>query len=801
MANGNTNPNGSPQQTSRVGYARNDSKDLLYYYSIVLNNWYWIALGLLAGAVAFYVHLRYSKTTYSVGGSVLIEDTEQRSVSREAMLELNGIEKEASPIEDRIRILGSTELMSRIVDSLKLNVTYAQEGKVKTTEFYGDLPLELLYWNTEGAEKNFQMKVKYYDAKRFLLYRSEDKTEIMNYGVPFSFGKRELVLKKKGLLSDQTPIIINVYDEYAMASVYASRLHIEQVGRSNILAVSMVDEIPDRAIAIINRLVREYGQMSMETKNNVGRRTMSFIEQRLSFVANELYSVEKEEEGFKKDRGLPIVTSDVAKNIMEKSNVVELKLVGLDERADFIRTIENIITNPSSSKQYNPLPYSTEVLGSTPLINLIGQYNALINRRSQMMESAKEGNPILNSSDEELKNLKNNILISIQAIKQEVNEQKERYRLQMIPLETQLNMMPTNERELTKIMREKGIKETLFLFLLQKREETALNIAAQASNSRLLERATLRGKVSPKPLQMGIFWMFLGFALPLFVLYMKDILKDKVLYRADLDRQLSLPFVGFIPHSRDKRIRLIINDRNSVLAESFRLVRSNLQNTAPPDKNRTILITSTVSGEGKTFMAANLATTFALTGKKVIIVGLDLRKPKLSLYLEGKPDERGLAQFLAGEGRLGDFIHSWDRLPNLHFVDCGAIPKNPAELMMTDRLREVFEYCERHYDFVIVDAPPVGVVADAFLLKDFISQTLVVFRYNFTRSSHLKFMDEVAQGNKLPNLNTVLNDVRQERGNSYNYGYYASSYYQEEKPGFFGKIKKLASFKKPASHA
>lgn len=786
----------SPQHRRRAnkGYAKNDSKDMAYYYSIVLNNWYWVALGLVAGLMAFYVHLRYSKTTYNVAGSILIEDLEEKSISREAILDLKG-DKEGASIEDRIRVLGSTELMSRIVDSLNLNVTYTVQGRVKASEIYGDVPLELLYWNTEGAEKNFQIKVKYYDAKRFLLYRTDDKTEILNFGVPFSYGKRELVLNKKGLVTDQDPIIINVHDEYSMAGLYASKLAISREGRSNILVVSMVDEIPDRSIAIINRLVREYANLSMEAKNNAGRRTMNFIEQRLGFVANELYSVEKEEEGFKRDRGLPIVTSDVAKNIIDKSNAVELKLVGLDERADFIRTIENILSNTNTTNQYNPLPFSSVVLGSGPLIELIGKYNELINRRSQMMESAKEGNPILSSSDEELKNLRNNILISIQAIKGEVNEQKERYRQQMVPLENQLNMMPTNERELTKIMREKSIKETLFLFLLQKREETALSVAAQVSNSRLLERATLRGKVSPKPLQMGLFWILMGLALPLLVLYLKDMLKDKVLYRSHLEQYLDLPFVGFIPHARNKAARLIINAQRSVLAESFRLVRSNLQNTALSEKKRTILVTSSISGEGKTFVAINLATTFALTGKKVIMLGFDLRKPKLSRYLEVPVQENGVSQFLAGNGRLSDLVQTWDRLPNLHFMDCGAIPATPAELMMTDRTRELFEYCERHYDFVIVDVAPIGVVADAFLLKEFVSQTLVITRYNFTQTAHLKLIDEIEASNKLPNMSILLNDVRQERGNSYNYGYYSSDYYQEEKSDLFGKIKKLVGRK------
>jgi tyrosine-protein kinase Etk/Wzc len=412
-----------------------------------------------------------------------------------------------------------------------------------------------------------------------------------------------------------------------------------------------------------------------------------------------------------------------------------------------------------------------------------------------MLESAKEGNPILASGEEELKTLKNNIITSIQTIKQEVNDQKELYRQQIIPLENQINAMPQNDRELTQIMREQGIKQTLFLFLLQKREETALTVAAQVAHSRLLEKATNRGIVSPKPVQMVLFYMFMGLGIPIFFLYLKDLFNDKIYHRSDIDKFLNLPFVGFIPHVGTKGNRLIINDSHSVLAESFRLVRSNLQNTAPLSKSRTILVTSTVSGDGKSFVTINLALTMALTGKRVIAVGMDLRKPKLEVYLEGEKSEKGLSHFLNGTDSLRDLIQVYDKLPNLHFIDCGTIPRNPSELMMTDKIGELFEYLSTNYDFILVDGAPIGIVADSFLLKEYIQQTLIVLRYGASTNAHLKFLSEVHTENKLPNLNVLMNDLRQERGNSYNYGYYSSSYYQE-KPSWWDKFKARFSKKK-----
>jgi tyrosine-protein kinase Etk/Wzc len=619
----------------------------------------------------------------------------------------------------------------------------------------------------------------------------------LKYGMPFNYEKRELILRKIGELDDKYPINIVVNDAYNIAQNYSSRLDITQAGRSNILNISILDEVPDRGVAIINRLVREYGVSIMETNNESGRRTLRFIDERLNYVTKELYSVEKDEEGFKQDRNLPILIPEMTKNYLDKSNAVDMKIEALDIRLAFVNNIEHIISTPAKNR-YQPLPFSNEILNSGPLTGLITQYNELTNKRNQLSESANEGNPILVSFDEQLGYLKNSILISVQTIKQEINDQKERYRQQLIPLENQINTMPTNQRELTKIMREKGVKETLFLFLLQKREETALTVAAQVAHSRLLERATNRGIVSPQPAQLALFCLFLGLGIPIMYLYLRDLFNNKVYHRAEIDKYLDLPFVGFIPHVRGEKNKLIINDSHSILAESFRLVRSNLQNTAIDNqKNRTILITSTISSEGKSFVAVNLALTLSLTGKKVVLVGLDLRKPQIAMYLTGEKARKGVSNFLKREAPLEELIEPFPDAPNLHYIDCGPIPRNPAELMMTEQMKNMFTYLQANYDFVVVDAAPIGIVADSFLLKDYVGQTLVVLRYGYSTTAHLKFMSEVHEGHKLPNMNTLLNDLRAERGNSYNYGYYMSTYYQE-KEGLWGKFKHLFK-RKPKS--
>jgi tyrosine-protein kinase Etk/Wzc len=765
------------------------SKDMMYYYSIALNKWYLFVIGLIIGGGLFYTKMRYTKNIYKVAGSVMIEDINQKTVTNEVITEKLGFDKEVSNVEDRMRLLGSTELMERVVDSLRLNVAYVQEGRMMTHELFNESPLKLQYWNTEGVSKSFQLHIVHHDSLHFKLLKNEAESELLQYGKPFSFEKRELILRKVGGVNDKYPINIIVNDGYNVAQNFSSRLEISQVGRSNILNISLLDEVPERAIAIINRLVREYSASIMENNNESGRRTLRFIDERLDYVTRELYSVEKNEEGFKQDRNLPILIPEMTKNYIDKSNAVDLKIEALDNRLAFVNSIERII-NSTAANKYQALPFSTEILNSGPLTVLIQQYNDLVTKRNLMLESAKEGNPILATFDEQLHNLKNNILITVQTIKQEVNEQKERARQQLLPLENQINTMPTNQRELTKIMREKGVKETLFLFLLQKREETALTVAAQVGHSRLLERASNQGIISPKPVQTGLFYLFLGLGVPLMYLYLKDLFNNKIYHRADIDTYLNLPFVGFLPHVRGKKNKLVLNDSHSILAESFRLVRSNLQNTAENQTNRTILITSTVSSEGKSFVAVNLALTLALTGKKVIIVGLDLRKPQIGMYLTGERPKQGVANYLKKEASLEDVIETLPESPNLDYIDCGSIPRNPSELMMTEEMKTMFTYLKEHYDFIIVDGAPIGIVADSFLLKDYVNQTLVVLRYGYTTVAHLKFMNEINENRKLPNMNTLLNDLRSERGNSYNYGYYMSTYYQE-KQGVWSKVKNL----------
>jgi tyrosine-protein kinase Etk/Wzc len=778
-SNGSSNSYSSNGASAASSSFPEDVKDVKYYFSLFLTKWYWLLLGLIAAGALCAVHLRYAQKQYKIAGSVLVEDFSQKEMSKDNLAQEFGYEKEDVNMEDRIRIIGSPELMVRVVDSLNLNVNYTQEGKIKSSTFFTKSPLRLLYWNTEGAAKAFDLKVRHYDSLRFTIYHDENNTQLANYGVPFKYQGRELVLKKVGLLTSDNPVTISVTDKYEIADNFRSRLSIEQSGRSNVINMEIVDELPDRGIAVLNRLAQEYSRSLMESRNDAGRRTLNFIDERLNYVSRELYSVEKNVEDFRRDRGLSMEITDISKNYLEKSNLVDNKIVSLENRLSEVQNIERIL---SSSNAYQSLPLTTEIMNSNALVELITKYNELVSKRSELRASSTDANPVLNNYNDQLNYFKNNILISIQAIKQEVFDQKQRYQQQLMPLEAQLNTMPTNQRELTQIMREQGIKQQLFLYLLQKREETAISVAAQVATSRMLERGTNRGVVSPKKAQLGLFYLFLGLALPAFFFYLKDAFSSKIFQRSEIHKYFQVPFLGFLPRATGVKNRLIINDNRSVLSESFRLIRSNLHHIGSNKDSKIILVTSSVSGEGKSFVATNLALTMAMLGKKVALLGFDLRKPKLEKYLMGDiSEEKGLSDFLAGKIPVSKLMREYDRSPNLHFADCGRLPENPTELLMSPKMNELFAFLSPNYDYVIIDAAPIGLVADSFLLREFVEQTIIVTRYGYSSIGDLKFMNEVHLTERLPNMHVLLNDVRQEYRNHYNYGYYSSTYYSNNK--------------------
>jgi capsular exopolysaccharide synthesis family protein len=753
------------------------------FFFRLLRQWYWIALSLLLALALAWVYLRYAVPLYQVSSTILIQsDKNQRTVTESYIAEKLGLETNFE-IEDEIQVFKSRSLMRRVVDSLRLHVQYFSEGRVKTSEIYPTLeqPLavSLRYAAPERQAYGVSLRIEPVagQPEAFACSLVEGDTVHARFGEPFTLGAVTYCLDLNDTLFHRSalPHIIRLSNPESVAQGYAANVSVQQVGQSNVLALSLASPVPEKAIATLNALMDAYAQSVIEDKNKVGLQTLRFIDERLRFVAEELYGVEKAVESFKSARNLPVDLPVQAQRFLSEIAEQDRALAELDLRERLLDSIALFFRTDSALWQ--PLPVASEII-SGELAAQVRQYNESVLRRRLLLENATLENPAARNAFRQLGDLRQNILLSVSNLKRETAERRQQLQQRLQPFERQMALMPRNQRELLQIMRQQQIKENLFLFLLQRREETALSVAAQVSNSRVIDRAANVGLIAPKRFQTFLFAAFAGLLLPVVFFYLRTLWRNTVDTEADLEQITSLPFLGSIAADRKSRKTPIVVQPNSrsAIAEMFRLLRTNLQFVLGDEPAPVVLITSGVSGEGKTFLSANLSVAMALSGKKTVVVGLDLRKPKLTQYFGESKDAKGLTHFLIGQATPKELILPTPASENLFYVPAGPLPPNPAELILNGKLGPFFQHLRAHFDCILVDTAPLGLVTDALLLMPYVSATICVARAGKTNKNLIRLIDQLHRDGKLKRPALVLNGVKKGKGYGYGYGY---GYYQD----------------------
>ncbi|MFN7117488.1 MAG: GumC family protein, partial [Saprospiraceae bacterium] len=506
-----------------IGEQNQGPSDILRLAFLFLRNWYWLALGLAITLSLTWLRLRYSTSIFSVQGTMLINTAQQSRLSEEALVQELGYEGSRADADDETQILRSSSLMRQVVDSLDIHISYFLEGRVKDSEQYKPSyirltqaePMEQAYWRT--------LRLRIIDQDDFMLLRSEKDTVSCRFGVPFVLDNVTFTVDHDGDI-ELTPgniFRIQIADPEAVARGYAGKLNAQQVGFSNVISLSMNDPVPAKAVDVINVLIAEYNGDELDEKSEAGTKTLAFIDKRLEFITEELYGVEKDVESFRRTRDLPVEIDSRAQDYLSRAGEADNQLVDLELRMLMLNNIEQEIRDKSNP--YKTLPLGSEILSGV-LDGLIEKYNELIYQRDKILKTATLDNPAADRYNEQLNYLKGNILQSIRAMRQELQTRKKTLEDRLKPLERQISQVPRNQRELLQIMRQQQIKESLFLFLLQKREETELSIAAQTTNSRILDPPTVGGRVSPDPRRMYMLAFLLGLAIPAGSIYLLDIL-------------------------------------------------------------------------------------------------------------------------------------------------------------------------------------------------------------------------------------------------------------------------------------
>lgn len=757
-------------------------KTLFYRF---LRNWYWFVISLLAIFLLTWLYLRSASPTYLVRGTFqLREEQYNSSFSQDVgiVIETQGAKMQQLFL-DQTQIMKSLSLMQQVVDTLDIDIQYFIDGRLKKTELYDkQVPFKVTQAFPRVNFNKKKLRLVPVDEQRFGILKNEEDTLVCRYGVPFEFKNVTFNIERTGNVERFEHYEISFRDPLDVARYYSKKINFNPVAKSFIIAATLVDESPRKGIDIINTLLSIYNRTVVEDKNKVGQNTLQFIEERVLEMEKELFDIEKKVETYKRGEDIPLELSSSTQLLLTDVSSIEEEIGQLDLRIQLLEEFERTLR--SDWDDYEFIPISGEIANSA-VADLFEEYNSLISERERMLQEAGTNNPKVREIQERVADIRSNIFSGIGILKQELIRTKETQEARLAPYQQSIQSVPRKERELLDIQRQQKIKEDLYLFLLQTREQTRLNVATQVPDTKMIDEPRKQNLVFPKRIQIFLLSFFFAMAIPAGMLFIRESTDNNIYTKEDIASQTNTPFLGAIGQSRSKKPVVIRKSSRSAIAEMFRLLRTNLQFLLGNGKTPVVLITSATSGEGKTFIGINLGLSLALSDKKVVVVGTDLRKPKLSTYIKGEKSKEGLSNYLVGQKEKEELPQPTGLNDNFYYIGSGPIPPNPAELLMQDRMKELLEYLRSEFDFVIIDISPVGLVTDALLLEKLVDASIFVTRFKVTKKGTLRIIDDIYRQKKLPNPSIVLNGVKRTKAygdGSYGYGYgYGYGYYEDEK--------------------
>ena len=756
-------------------------------------NWQWFLLSLIITMSAAMIYVRYSLPVYQVSAKVLIKDDENTSSRGRSNQIMNtntlGILTSTDGFDNELEILKSKSLAEETVLDLKLYVNYYSVGKIIDVPVYDETPV-LVDLNKEKLEV-LEGPVKLQISKDNNIYnvqgvcvRNGAKQVFKGQGkLPFIIkspvGTISLVQNPRFVESDvKKKYIANIYNPKDVINSYVN-IGVEPLSKTTSIAVlTRNDLLPERAKEYLKHLVTVYNRQANEDKNIIAVRTEEFINQRLEKINAELGSTDGAIERYKRNNNI-IDAASSAQLSLSQSNEADISLRDINTQIMLMQSLKEYMQTPTN--KYQTLP-SNVGLKDPSAASLIGQYNQIALERSRVLRSASEHSPVIQELTSQLDALVSSINGAIDQSKRGLEIQKKAIMSTYGKYTGKLSQTPEQERFLTEIGRQQTVKSSLYIMLLQKREENSITLAATSDKGRLIDEPAFMGKVKPKTAIIMLIALLLGIGLPLLILILKELLRYRIEGRQDVEKLTDCPIIADIAMANEsiKAVGDIVikENQNNQMEEIFRGMRTNLQFMLKESQN-VIMFTSSVSGEGKTFVAGNLATSFAFLGKKVLLVGLDIRRPRLSHLFGMDNKKEGITTLLTKNGVSTDDVLSLC-MPsginkNLDLLIAGPIPPNPSELLTRSTLKEIFDILRKEYDYVIVDTAPVGLVTDTLHIGKVADATVMVCRADYTEKSSFSMINDFAENNKLPNVSIVVNGVdmsKKKYGYAYGYGKY-----------------------------
>lgn len=738
--------------------------------------WYLYLLFFPAALGLAYLYLRVTPKKYEAHAVLLIKDEEKSGqLVEEAIFdELGLLTKKKKSLENEVLILKSTPLMENVVQNLELQYEYFSLEFLKKRDIYLDSPIKVIDWKPNGNYEYVNAKVQFDNNGGYRL--EQDKRQYSGeFGKELRLPGGKLTLAFNRGKDFKGPLGLVISPPKEKAKELLDNLDVSAMGeQSSSLSLTYKDVVPKRAESALTELITLYNQQTIDEKNAVFENSLSLLNERISLISQELAEAEQNVESYKRRFNISELSAE-GSMLMKDLSDYNREISGTAVQLEILNSIQDFLEKNKDNFEFVPTNIN---INNLTLTNQIASFNDLLRQRDQTRNKYGPAHPDLILVEKQIRNLRQTIIENIQSIKADIQIGQNAKRELSASVESRMLSLPTRERELLDKERRKNLTENIYVYLLQKREQSAISLASTTSTGRIIEPAEASEPISPKAAQVILIAFFLGLALPSGIAFTLESMNDKVQTEDDIHRATTATVAGVIAFSRKKSRLVVKENSNSAAAEMFRLLRANLAYITPGEILKSLIVTSGVPGEGKSFIALNLGVTQALAGKKVLLLELDLRKPSQE-FEDIDATEAGVVDYLVDPSYTVDKIIQNTGL-HLHFdvIRCGHKPPNPSELLLSPRLRELIATLRSKYDFIILDTPPVGVVADALLLKDMADATMYVIRSGYTRKGEFKVINDIIQKGKLPRPFIVLNSVRlNKRG--YGSGYYAS-YYNED---------------------
>lgn len=771
--------------------------DFAALYRTIILNWYWFVLSLIIFGGIGAIYLRYTTPLYQSTAKLLIKDDDNGSSRRGSSLQnitnLGTISNSAG-IDNEMEILSSHSIAEDAIRDLKLYVNYTTEGKVKDVITYRDQPLvvDIDAAHLDRLNRPINLNITKNGSSFVVNGTYSVPTDEENSEGPFSINKKFTSLPatiptRAGIITinsnngrtlhEGQVLKVSILSPKMASDKYVGELKIGQSGKgTSILQLQLTDEVPQRSLDYLKQLAIVYNRQANEDKNAVAHQTEKFINSRLEKINAELGKTEGELQNYKQKNGMVELKMN-ASNSVSNQNTSEQKLAEMETQIELFNTIAREVE--SSSRNLTQVIPSNVGLDDESSTSLINKYNELVLERNRLLRSASESSPVVEPLTDQIRDLNVNIRRAIAAARKNLQIQRDAVLAQVTKYTDQVEETPQQERMLTQIGRQQEVKSGLYLMLLQKREENSISLAATADKGRLIDDPQLNGKVSPNSTYIMLIAFVIGLAIPVFIILIIQFFRYKIEGHDDVARLTKLPIIADIAiasnSAKGKADIVVHENQNNQMEEIFRSLRTNLQFMLH-EGEKVVLFTSSTSGEGKTFTAANLSVSFGLLGKKVILVGLDIRRPRLAEQFGINDHKHGITNLLVKDNPNREDVEA-QILPsgvnkNLDLLMAGPVPPNPAELIARNSLDTIIEILKEKYDYIMIDTAPVGLVTDTLQIARVTNVSVYMCRADYTPKVSFAMINSLAKEEKLPNMAMVLNGVdMSKRKYSYYYGY------------------------------